>query len=1727
MPKASDLWMTCFADVKKALPFNANTMTSGGKPVGQLNTQEMKEFLDDQEARMLGLLDQIGLTNRELFIGEEVVYTDEELAALAPPPPEQSAEELGATVAEVEETVVASEAQDTEHPRHLVSRYADSKDSKAITAADDLLYEVERDDNTLQATLDAYRGEGAVRFSKNKRTLLARMIGGSLDRGPEYNWSDEKSVPENIRILADAIASDARLAAGAKEQLRSLGVAKVVDEGDDGPRAFGNFDNADQLYYNEGGRAVPLAFGAVRSAVRSVLNQLRATIPTKVYKSREDFAAKEPDLWNSMVENNPRLRDGVSIASAYHQGKVYVFSDAIYSPNHLRFVLSHEILGHHGLRALVGRDQLAKVLTGLYEQSQMGLAVGTWLADGVDALRNRNPQIGKLEAIEEVLADKAAALGAEPGVIFRIFKVIKDAIKRLFGIDTPEDMALYTLHQARRYLRTGTITSSFSLDSVIRDVTALNSKTDEFDSVRLHENDNLAVTQQERFDSADHTAIEGLEGGWGSLKAKSLDFIHDFYSLQVFSARENPGYRRMNKLFDNARNTASRIRQMSNELTSRYFGMSGDVEVELNKMLYIADALRTSQLQDRRVVVDENGKRKETQVPKSMADVLRSMGAAANTMDPLFDYLDMGKRPPDLNSTDVFFKAGLLSKEDFKKGIKVVRKNGESVYKRNPKLTDAQFDEAYAAYVQFRKAYRNTEEELVRAKYGNVIESINIGWEEFVYTVGKNTGRPERVNNGPGLALFHEIHRIAIDTVVNQSVQLSGGTIVNSKEVIQKASKFAIAINTFLRAKDANINEKGVRERIDAIREFFPKDANNNPVDITPFISRLDQLRQQLDYKYASFDRGKTSVIQQSIMKATQEHFSALRDDYNMKWSLIRGYTPIMREGDVQVRVEAVNPDTGKTVSIGQDFESQLLFSLFPDNIVKSRKDSGRAKAINLAKTLNKEFSGKFYDMANEVDDAAQSRNKESVTKVQLRAVVEIAPKGVQAPPSVDPAAFLRAVNSFGVDLKPSDMNTIIEALTDQDSRMRNQLFRLNRPGYGYLGNKALSKHFEQRASVAGKASISARINDLFSQSSGRVENWWAGDAARVQQLEKEIAEFPSFVNNVLSPEYQAIQRELDLAKFQYDKTNPADGVSRRNTYKNRAYAALQFFDGQSDVEFSQFDLNGTVSTMRTATSLAYLGGSIASGVLNVISVATNVLPFLATYNSKRAFGGGFGFGKAGAELWSTLRTTGSWASFNLDVITRQGDPAQDPNNASFYERIAREIEKANKGPEHRVDGLTLDEARFLTQEIREGKMIPAISNMVMYSARGMPRVLTKGAKYIDAYMTFFNQTEQWSRRMSGLAAYRLHRDRAIAEAGPNGKPDMATVYSNAREFAADMLDTTVGEYSAMNRPPVFRNNFLSLLYTYKTFPTTMTQLIWNLPLEGKVAMLGGLWLTGGMLALPFAEDIEDIADTISQKLGLGGSSRLHAQRMLNSIVPGLDALVMRGAMQFVPGLGLMDVGSRLSLGNQIPFTGTALAGQNVLNDVKEFAGPVISFGMDSVSTGAALAGETARLVTGEPTEFAQAFRQSPVSAMRYLSDMWTYTATGAVTNKRGAVIAPGEQYAGIFARALGFYPQSAAQSNDFSKLVIRESQYHRQLSGGLRDRWVRAMLQGNPDEAQALVQWVNEWNADNPDEQITNFTKRGQRALKMWQQTGQRRILATTPSAIRAQFEEILNEDN
>ena len=160
-------------------------------------------------------------------------------------------------------------------------------------------------------------------------------------------------------------------------------------------------------------------------------------------------------------------------------------------------------------------------------------------------------------------------------------------------------------------------------------------------------------------------------------------------------------------------------------------------------MLFFGDALRTAET------------RTKDGEDKDLVDI---MGQDART--PLFDYASssMRLRPPALDDAriDTFFQKGLLSLEEFKKGITV---DGYT-YTPNKALSEADYKNAYDAYVAFREAFRTTEEELVRAKYGNVLDSIRLGWEDLVFAAQRSKGLASTLDTartGPSLKASTEL----------------------------------------------------------------------------------------------------------------------------------------------------------------------------------------------------------------------------------------------------------------------------------------------------------------------------------------------------------------------------------------------------------------------------------------------------------------------------------------------------------------------------------------------------------------------------------------------------------------------------------------------------------------------------------------------------------------------------------------------------------------------------------------------------------------------------------------------------------------------------------------------------------------------------------------------------------------------------------------------------------
>jgi hypothetical protein len=346
----------------------------------------------------------------------------------------------------------------------------------------------------------------------------------------------------------------------------------------------------------------------------------------------------------------------------------------------------------------------------------------------------------------------------------------------------------------------------------------------------------------------------------------------------------------------------------------------------------------------------------------------------------------------------------------------------------------------------------------------------------------------------------------------------------------------------------------------------------------------------------------------------------------------------------------------------------------------------------------------------------------------------------------------------------------------------------------------------------------------------------------------------------------------------------------------------------------------------------------------------------------------------------------------------------------------------------------------------------------------------------------------------------------------------IADAEASARDFAVNTLRYTVGDYSVTNRPPIWRSGLQSFMYIYNTFPTTSIQLFSRLPRKGQAQMLAALWVMGGIAAFPFAEDLEDIIDTIAQALGFRmGSIRVEIAKVIDEIAPGASPYFMRGVVNARFGGNLAD---RISLGDFVPGTGILLAGADKFKAGMDILGPSAS-----MLEGAAVFGtRLAQATFTDRVTFNDAFREAPATMVRAFGDAYSYAQSGAVVDKRGYVVSP-DMHAGlVFARMAGFYPAAAAQQYQIIRASKRVVDYQRETTAGFRAAWIKAKISGDEDQARAIVDSVRDWNegARGTAMEIRNFLPNSRRALREARRPTQERLLRGSPRAARNDLDQI-----
>jgi hypothetical protein len=1494
----------------------------------------------------------------------------------------------------------------------------------------------------------------------------------------------------------------------AREKLAAQDLSNLEDESDSvntledyNNMPLGGYnDEGDSRSFRDDGTPItgPVPIGRIKLLIADFLRKLSTKPTVSIYKNQADLKAKNPRLYAKAIAGRPQgdFDTASAVGYSFGDGQVVIFSDRVATEKQLRFVLAHETLGHFGFRGLLTAKELNAALDAVYNDSaKVRAAVDT-------AMQSRS--MSRHEATEEYLADFAGVL--DTNVLARFWNSIKNALNKL-GIKFEDDMARYLVSQSRRYVRNGATSGSFvDFKAMAKRMMAIEGMDDPDGVGRFALNAEFydEYSRIAADDAQGHRSFEiGDATAWyQKAKDKGInlkdmwDRLGGELKTMNYAARENQGYRALYNIFRDSSKVASQLR-------SKY------ISIRKNTLAPAVEAFGK--------LLSEGATKAQLDTTSRMLNVTTRIKGPAltdaiiNKMGSLVTFIN-GEATPNQAVFDAISKQGRFTLEDFKKGFKYTEgkerpmndtQRNKLRAERDAELakatTDIEKNSINKSYTILIDAKSYTE--AVPAEFPAMPSLTEKSYEWIMY----NENRDAMDQSAMDLLLANfaaaKGERANVEIVVKAF--LGRALSENNKKFLQTIEEKYIA----LRSENSIVDDKGgvtlnpdSLKKGDKFLEDFNKavlglmtDRNINVAayfksaeadDITTGIEELKKdsnIIRDNEHKF---------VMQQAIANLALFEQSKLQAEQLAKQTIAGGYAPFGREGIWEVRINAVDPTSGYVYKVSERYREQLLYMQLDS---RADSDSTAARVNGIFAEAVSESSDGLFEV--EVLDGAEY----VVKKVKLVAVSEAASTTVSSTAETNLNEVIATVSRFGINLTPAARTKLILGLTNQNNRARSRLRRSGTPGEDIDTIKYISKHLESISSTIAKKRIKHRLDRLFDEGDGDSNRLWRGDKVEYERRKKAwaTAKDDAAMSEVKKA---AIKREFDDMHYTYVyKESPIMG----NRYKDRGRRLVSFMDAQKDVDFTDFGSGEVMGKIRGATTFAQLGLSPATAILNYLSLATNVLPALAAYNPKNAFGGGFGWSRASIEMSKALRQTKN----------------MEQSKSSYWDGLLADDKLLLES------GFSRLEARFMQKEVAGGTMQAALYNAQMGSARGK---LTSGARrtIAEAWMGLFNYSEQAARRSTGLATFRMAFDRAIQEGN-----DTESAFEIADQLATDMIDNTLGEYAMYNRPALFRGDVRQFIFQYKLFVVNSIEMLLSLPRKQQLLALGIMMMFSGLKGLPFADDLMDLLDTVAQALGLGsgrvwkGSAEATVAEFLNDVMPGMTPIVMRGLLNNITPANVSD---RVSLSNVIPGTGFALSGADKGRELLDIAGPVASFLQGAVVTGV----DAARWGILEPigispdvTSLTSIARNSPITMLRAAGDLSAYTSAGAIVNRKGYVVSNNLTAMTYLTRALGFYPSSATKENDVVRVATRISDYQKDISAVYKGLYVSAVIAGDSVRAREVVDMVNDWNesAKGTGLEINNFEKSANKAVKEAKRPASARYLKSTPKAMRPETERLL----
>lgn len=476
-----------------------------------------------------------------------------------------------------------------------------------------------------------------------------------------------------------------------------------------------------------------------------------------------------------------------------------------------------------------------------------------------------------------------------------------------------------------------------------------------------------------------------------------------------------------------------------------------------------------------------------------------------------------------------------------------------------------------------------------------------------------------------------------------------------------------------------------------------------------------------------------------------------------------------------------------------------------------------------------------------------------------------------------------------------------------------------------------------------------------------------------------------------------------------------------------------------------------------------YLGGSVASAMVNFTQPLTVSIPYLSQYG---------GLAKAGK----------AWAKAVKDMS--QGVPLE-----AGLQRALKAAEESGVVSPQEVHQLMARARGAATLQSGDGTRAGDAAAMAK-------NTWTRTAL---AWGKLFGYAEQVNRRSTFIAAYRLAVDQGIKDPAA---------------FAEKAVNETQFINNKANKMKFGRGAIGATLMTFKSYSLNWLELMHRLSTqdgkEGKLAaayMLGALFLVAGVGGLPFADDMEDLIDAIAQKAGYNFSTKKQKQEFLEGLFGKAGADFVERGLTGIPGVPI-DVSGRMGMANLIPGTGLLLEKRDSTRDVMELAGPA----GDMIKRMFQAVGALASGEVGEAIKFA-----APTAVTNAIkgADM---AEKGMYRDTKGAKVidtTPGE----AIAKMIGFQPSSVSKVQESNFINQRSKDFYNLKTQEIRAKWAMGMFENDPDKIAEARKDLQDWNEDNPDQKMQANMPAIIKKVREMRKDKAQRIADTAPKAMRAQM--------